>query len=210
MRDARELAGNKILHGAVLAGGRSARMGRDKRFLKLDGEFLVDRAIKVVADAIGGGTESVYLCGNVPNRDCVVDALPDLGPLAGVLSALRLVRTKNPEQEAWLLVIPVDMPLLSSGPLKELISAIPDIENKFPRIVAFEDYEMPFIIYCDSFTEGTLTTICYSSRPSERSIRVLRGAVGVHQIPMKSEIFESMLNANSPQDWKRVTSGGLL
>jgi len=209
MREAKELVGNEILYGAVLAGGRSTRMGRDKRFLKLDGEFLVDRAIKVVADAISGSTESVYLCGRVPNRDCVVDVLPNLGPLGGILSALQLVRTKNPEQEAWLLVVPVDMPLLNPNPLKDLISAISDIGSNFSRVVAFEDYEMPFIIHCDSFTEKTLTAICHSIRPSERSIRTLKDAVGVHQIPLKSVFFESMLNANSPQDWERTSTGGL-
>lgn len=199
----------ELVYGAVLAGGRSTRMGRDKRFLALNGELLVDRAINLVADSIGKGPESVYLCGDVPNRNCVPDAFSDLGPLGGILSAMLLVRSSAPASKAWLLVVPVDMPLLTSGQLRELISAAPCAHRSSCGVVAFEDNEIPLVIHCDSFAEGILTEICWSALPSGRSIRTLQDRLGVHRIPLKQGGFNSMLNANSPQDWKRVCESGV-
>jgi molybdopterin-guanine dinucleotide biosynthesis protein A len=78
--------------GAVLAGGRSRRMGRDKALLEVGGRPLA----VVVADALrGAGAEPVFAVGgDAPGLGrwglpVLPDDHPGEGPLGGVLTALR-------------------------------------------------------------------------------------------------------------------------
>lgn len=82
--------------GAVLAGGASSRMGRDKAFIELDGQTLLDRAVAALTDAdvepivvVGGDRPRVEAAGHrfVPDRH------PGEGPLGGILTALEAVDT---------------------------------------------------------------------------------------------------------------------
>jgi molybdopterin-guanine dinucleotide biosynthesis protein A len=74
--------------GAVLAGGRSRRLGFDKARARIGGETLLDRAIAVVRTAL----DDVVVIGRA-GVDGSVPYLPDgrpgLGPLGGILTALR-------------------------------------------------------------------------------------------------------------------------
>jgi len=103
--------------GFVLAGGKSSRMGSDKSLLKLDGETLVERAIRklryVCAEvAIAGGSAGLDRFG------CVIpDEIPEQGPLGGIVAAL--------EQSAyeWNLFLGVDMPFVPEAALRTLLAA---------------------------------------------------------------------------------------
>jgi len=78
--------------GAVLCGGASRRMGRDKALIALDGRALAVRVAEAVAAAgasgvvaVGGDLDGLRSAGlaAVPDRDG-----PGAGPLAGILTAL--------------------------------------------------------------------------------------------------------------------------
>lgn len=78
--------------GAVLAGGESRRMGRDKALVEVDGVPMADRVIAALHDA---GVENVVVCGGDPDdlgavtAPVVIDEHPGEGPVGGVLGALR-------------------------------------------------------------------------------------------------------------------------
>src|SRR5688500_7809469 len=77
--------------GAVLAGGRSIRMGRDKALLPVGGRALVTIAADALRDA--GASEVLVIGGDaVALQDLgltlVVDRWPGEGPLAGLATAL--------------------------------------------------------------------------------------------------------------------------
>jgi molybdopterin-guanine dinucleotide biosynthesis protein A len=96
-----------LLSGVVLAGGLSTRMGRDKSLMELDGVPLWRRQYNLLAQA--GAADrmlSVRADQKWPPLDVtrVVDAAPDLGPLAGIAAALAKTRHSH------LLVLAVDMP----------------------------------------------------------------------------------------------------
>ncbi len=99
------------LSGAVLAGGRSRRMGTAKAGLRLGGELLVSRLLRELAVVCG----SVYLslradqaAGTAPwipaDIPLLVDRHEECGPIAALAAAHRV----NPAA-AWLLVA-CDMP----------------------------------------------------------------------------------------------------
>lgn len=77
--------------GAVLTGGRSRRMGRDKALLEIDGEPMARRVGRVLADAgasrvvvVGGDEAGLRAIG----MEVVADPRQGDGPLAGVAAAL--------------------------------------------------------------------------------------------------------------------------
>lgn len=109
------------LHGLVLAGGRSSRMGRDKAALEYAGRSQLERAFALLDPLVSRCFVSVRadqqhdpLRARFPQ---IVDAAPGVeGPAAGILSALRA----HP-QSAWL-VLACDLPFLDAGTLQHLIA----------------------------------------------------------------------------------------
>lgn len=71
--------------GAILSGGHSSRMGRDKATVVVGGNTMLQR----VGDALGSVTDRVVVLG--PDRDgwvCWPDSVHAEGPLAGIATAL--------------------------------------------------------------------------------------------------------------------------
>lgn len=109
------------LHGLLLAGGRSTRMQRDKAGIEYAGQTQLERAmallqplvvrafVSVRADQRGDPQRKAY--------DCIVDALPECGPIGGIHAALRA----HPGF-AWL-VLACDLPFLDAATLQQLIAA---------------------------------------------------------------------------------------
>lgn len=104
---------------AILVGGRSLRMGRDKATIKVRGEPLWRRQVRLAAEA---GARRVFLSMradqelDIGDLDRVADERPDLGPLSGIASALASCRASH------LLVLAVDMPSMTRDALHELLS----------------------------------------------------------------------------------------
>lgn len=112
------------LGGAVLAGGRSTRMGRDKFRLEVAGETLLDRQLRLLAK-VGVDERLVALAPGMVTTlpdgvRIVTDREPGLGPLAGLEACLR---AHSGEQ---LLVLAVDLPCLTVEFLRRLIRAAAD------------------------------------------------------------------------------------
>lgn len=105
--------------GAILAGGRSSRMGADKALCELDGQTFWERQW-LLLDSLG--VRERFVCG--PRRaefpaevECIGDAAAERGPLGGVVAALERA------QEARVLVLAVDMPRLTVEDMAKLLQA---------------------------------------------------------------------------------------
>lgn len=118
------------IYGAVLCGGRSRRMGRDKALLELEGQTLLQRALA----CLDGLAEScVIACGGEPRygelgRELVLDGLSggdgaDAGPLAGLEAVLaHASRAAPPESGAWVAVLAVDLVRARPGVYRALLA----------------------------------------------------------------------------------------
>ncbi len=102
---------NRLIAGAVLAGGRSSRMGHDKRLAKLANRSLIEHAIARLtpqADRLminANDDPSNYAVTGLPVR---ADPIPDFaGPLAGILAALTWAKEINAHA---LITVPSDAP----------------------------------------------------------------------------------------------------
>ena len=104
--------------GAVLTGGTSRRMGRDKAFTPFGGRPLAEIARCALSDAgaievlsIGGDEARLAPLGFRTVRD---DAAGE-GPLGGLLTALRAASLD------WVAVLACDLPRASAGTVAELL-----------------------------------------------------------------------------------------
>lgn len=195
------------LHAAVLAGGRSLRMQTDKRFLKIQGELLIDRALRLAQDSVRSYRGEVFLCGDVPGRKALPDAIPGLGPLSGLRSALDVI---SPDYNTWLLVLPVDMPLLNETLLKNLFAEVITENEKAQQAICFDGFEMPCLIHISPNVKKVVEDLCQKVRPSStRSIRALFEQIGVRRLELSTSLKPMMANANLPSDWARICEAGV-
>jgi molybdopterin-guanine dinucleotide biosynthesis protein A len=94
------------VHGFVLAGGKSSRMGEDKALLRFRGLPLVEIAVEklrtfCVEVSIAGNRDDLREFGTVVHEERL-----DCGPAAGVEAGLRA------SKQEWALFMPVDVPLV--------------------------------------------------------------------------------------------------
>jgi molybdenum cofactor guanylyltransferase len=100
----------------VLAGGKSSRMGRDKAFLELGGQTLLEHAL-ILGQSIA---HEVVIVGEVTRfmrlGRAIEDVYPGHGPLGGIHAALLSTAT------ALNLILAVDMPLVERDFLLYLVA----------------------------------------------------------------------------------------
>lgn len=117
--------------GAVLAGGMSTRMGRDKADVLVGGSTMLD----AVGSAVTAVSDQTVLLG--PSRDgweCWPDSVHAHGPLAGIATALH--RTSH----AHVLLVAVDQPFIRVETLREIVAlagpipVVPVDENGVPQV----------------------------------------------------------------------------
>ena len=111
--------------GAILAGGESRRLGKDKVTLKLGGKPLA----RWVAEALSPAVSDLWLVTNHPQAHVVLglpmvtDLVPFQGPVGGLATALFYARTP------WVLLTSADAPFLSP----DLAAALAGAAGKISR-----------------------------------------------------------------------------
>jgi molybdopterin-guanine dinucleotide biosynthesis protein A len=113
---------NRRAAGAVLTGGRSSRMGRDKALLPVDGVAMAARVAGALTGAgcdpvlaVGGDLAALAALGLV----AVADPRQGDGPLAGIVSALEAV----PAASAVVAVCACDLPALAAEDVAAVVAA---------------------------------------------------------------------------------------
>lgn len=107
--------------GAVLCGGRSSRFGSDKALANFGDATVGHHIIEALRN---GGADPVVAIGGTAGHELGVPTVPDLrpnlGPLAGLATALLWAKTGS------VIVVPCDLPLLRSDHVARLIEAAED------------------------------------------------------------------------------------
>lgn len=197
------------LLGAVLAGGKSTRMGRDKALLRraagdadagrAEITFLdhavqrllpLTRHVVVLGRTIPAGHVAAAEASALPPVIGLPDRKPSLGPAMGVATALRFAADRGFDA---VLVTPVDMPDLTAEHLRLLIGGWQDRGG--PTAAAFRD-NMPeplLAIYPTSLADsiGTLAD------SADRSLFRWLSRQEVSLVPLP---IEAAKNVNRPSD----------
>ena len=110
--------------GAILAGGQSKRMGKDKIFLEFNNKKLIEHTI----DKVKKYLKDVIIITNKDNefffknnlttvKDCIEG---QLGPLVGILTAMKWAK-ENLSKCSWIATFPCDTPFFPETIIKSFI-----------------------------------------------------------------------------------------
>tara|TARA_B100000795_G_C22680006_1_gene391397 strand:+ start:116 stop:721 length:606 start_codon:yes stop_codon:yes gene_type:complete len=122
---------NNILP-VVLAGGQSKRFGCDKSQVKLGKKILIDY---ILSEIIGDFKEVLIVANNPIDHLTsskiikIKDLKKDVGPLGGVLTAMRWIVDNNKNYQ-WISTFPTDTPFFTKQILKEFYEKIDINKNK--------------------------------------------------------------------------------
>lgn len=109
--------------GVVLAAGAGVRFGGPKALVRLDGERLVDRAVRTLRD--GGCTPVLVVEGAAPLAPVDAELVTNTEWMQGMGSSLRAALTaleQRPDVEAAILLL-VDTPWVGPEPVRRVITA---------------------------------------------------------------------------------------
>ena len=103
--------------GVLLAGGKSRRMGEDKRFLYVGQRTLLERSCAVLRELFEQvcaviAQDSPALQAEVP---VIRDLMPDCGSLGGLYTGLRLAKTQH------IFLAACDMPFLNPDVIRHMV-----------------------------------------------------------------------------------------
>lgn len=188
---------------AILAGGKSRRMGRDKARLEFLGVPLIER-VRRVATAVAQKVIVVGGAGYLADKGVptVPDRFPGASALGGVATALGWAREKL-GPGTWVLCLACDLPLVRP----ELLSLLWDLRDEaqvvVPRVEA--GYEPLVALY----REDGLGVLEEQIRRGDLSI--LRAFPRLRTVEVGEEILRradpelrSFLNLNRPEDVERA------
>ena len=179
----------------VLAGGASMRMGCDKAWLRHGGCSLLQLAMEKTRAA---GVADVSISGRAGTDysefGCTVllDTLPGNGPLGGIESGLKACRA------GLLLVLAVDMPQMTSGFLRKLISACDSHTGVVPESShGLQPLSAIYPVRCHGMAAGLMEARKYSARGFAQAC-LEQGMLKL----LKTDSTESrcLENWNSPDD----------
>ena len=124
-----------MLSLAIIAGGQSRRMGRDKAFVDLGGKALIEHVIARSAKL--GQAETILITNKPADYEHLAlpmyaDIMPDKGSLGGIYTALMKAKSE------WVLVLACDMPFINTELLRFMIAQIDaDIDIVVPRVAGY-------------------------------------------------------------------------
>ncbi len=184
---------------AVLAGGRSMRMGVDKTLLPVDGEALVARVAAAVGEVcahtivVTNRPEALADAGLPSDVRVLTDEIPYQGPLGGLVTAL----AEAPDE--WVLAVAADMPHVSAAVVRALWEARDGADVVVP--VTDKGPEPLLALYSRACLPVARTVLASGRR---RLVAVFR-EVTVVEVPVDSlrgvdPGLKSFLNVNTPEE----------
>ena len=182
----------------VAAGGRSTRMGTDKRFLPLDGETLLARMLRKGSAA---GVHSIVLAAEGERSDLaalaeeygaylVTDEIPAQGPAAAIAAGLAAAKTE------WALVLSGDMPFYDFELVRALLpEATGDTQVVLPTI---SGYWQPLAAL---YRRDAGTAFAAAIARGDRKLGIILRELTVKELPLTVDagIF---FNVNTPASYR--------
>lgn len=187
---------------AILAGGKSSRMGTDKSFTPVLGQPMIER---VLAQVEGLGAETVLITNQPEAYDYLglslyKDLFPDTGPLGGICTALHYSVCPHT------LVLACDLPFLSRPLLEHLIQLAPAFDIVVPQ--ALGRLQPLHAVYSQACLEPALACL----RRGELKINAFYQELPRLHVVLETDLQiydpaqQSFWNVNTPQDLERLSN----
>jgi molybdopterin-guanine dinucleotide biosynthesis protein A len=182
---------------AIMAGGRSRRMGRDKAFVEIDGVPMLER---VAVAALGTGLPVIVVGRERPEFwrydevRFVVDRVPDRGPLGGLATALEFAGMS-------VLALACDMPFMTVEALNWLIGVARDGYAEDGVVVISDGKMQPLFA---AYGHSVLPIIEALLARDEYSMRELIGRGTFKRVNVPERLARCMMNVNVWDDIERI------
>ena len=184
--------------GVILAGGKSQRFGEDKCQVKLGDKLLIDYILSEIIDEF----KEVLLISNNKikynnsNKISLVEDLKrGLGPLGGILTAMKWIKENNRSYK-WISTFPSDTPFFKKKILNNFLEEIKDYEGKLFFINSNDTRHNIFGLW----SIDLLDRLEKDLDNGERKVEMWANKIGVKSINMKFENKDPFFNINTKED----------
>lgn len=188
---------------AVLAGGRSQRMGVDKTLLSFDGEPLVRRVAEAAGQVcahvlvVTNRPDAIADAGLAPGTPVLTDEVAYQGPLGGLVTALAAA------EDDWVLALAADMPWLEPSLVRALWEARDGAQVVMP--ISEKGPEPLLALYHRSCLDEARRVLASGRR---RLVAILP-ATKVVEVPLDTlrasdPELRSLVNINTPEELLEV------
>ena len=192
---------NNIL-GVVLAGGKSQRFGQDKSQVKLQNRLLIDYILREIVDEF----KETLIIANEPikfmqskNISVTKDYQSGLGPLGGVLTAMKWIKENNKKYE-WISTFPSDTPFFTKKELKYFFENIKINEGKLFFIKSKETRHNIFGLWSLELMDRLEADILRG----ERKVEIWANSIGVNTVDISYKKIDPFFNINTKEDLEKA------
>ncbi len=192
---------NNIL-GTVLAGGKSQRFGEDKSQVNLANKLLIDHILSEIIDEFN---EVLIVSNNsikfnkFEKITKIEDYKKGLGPLGGVLSAMKWIKTNKREYQ-WIATFPVDTPFFKKEILKDFIQKINLKESDLFFIKSNNTRHNIFGLWSIKLLDKLEKDL----DKGERKVELWANNIGVKIINMEFSNNDPFFNINTKEDLEKA------
>jgi len=195
----------------VLAGGRSRRMGQDKRALHYKGRSFLNRAVETarsISDEVwllaGSFSEYVELRSELAHdANVAVDRIPNAGPMSALAGALPHLNVDAA------LLLSVDYPLLSAAFLWKMIA---EYISSSPRpSVLLPESDGHWHVTCALYATSLHPSLVRTVDAGERSLRRWIVSLPDDDVEIVDETTwqqwdarDVLINVNTPTEYRRL------
>ena len=193
---------NSIL-GVVLAGGQSKRFGQDKSQVQLGDKILIDYILLEILDQFNeiliiSNNDIKFL--NSKKITKIEDYKKDLGPLGGVLTAMKWIK-KNNRDYKWISTFPSDTPFFKKKYLSNFIKNINDKKSKLFFIKSNDKRHNIFGLWSTELLDRLEDDV---TNKGERKVEIWANKVGVKTINMEFKNNDPFFNINTKEDLEKA------
>jgi molybdopterin-guanine dinucleotide biosynthesis protein A len=192
---------SKIL-GVVLAGGKSLRFGEDKSQVKLNDKSLIDH---ILSEILTEFKELLIVSNNSiefnksENISVISDFKNNLGPLGGVLTAMKWIKDNNKDYQ-WISTFPTDTPFFKNQILKDFHDKINLKNGKLFFIKSNNTRHNIFGLWSIDLADKLEKDL----ENGDRKVEDWANKVGVNIIDMQFEKNDPFFNINTKEDLEKA------
>ena len=192
---------NKVL-GVVLAGGKSQRFGQDKSQVKLQDKLLIDYILSEIINEF----HEILIVANEPINfmnskkiSSIKDFKNGLGPLGGVLTAMKWIKEKKKKYK-WISTFPTDAPFFTIKELKYFYENIDIDKSKLFFIKNKNTRHNIFGLWSLELIEQLENDLL----KGERKVEVWADSIGVKTVNIDYKKTDPFFNINTKEDLKKA------
>ena len=192
---------NNILP-VVLAGGKSKRFGEDKSQVLLGDKILIDHILTEIKDDF----KEILIVANSPIKHLslnkiveISDYQKNLGPLGGVLSAMKWIKLNNKKYK-WIATFPSDTPFFKKNIFENFYNRINEKESELFFMKSNDKRHNIFGLWCVDLVDQLQKDLENGARKVEN----WANKIGVKTVNMSFEKEDPFFNINTKEDLKKA------